>query len=650
MFARRAWRLRFHSFLSSALVVVATSFAFAAGPAPLSATGTEAATALSSANPAAAFQQAGWRFQPGQDVGSWLAYKPDGTGHMRVVRFDHGNPALNPEWSGSKDHFHNERVPNNQFERYMSQRGMQADTFDANGERITGNDGAARERAHIRARPEQAEASRNLPEDLGRDLLRQRDARANEALRAADRLRAQQRALPPNQRSTMQQAVDDAVALARETARSAADTREAARAARATARATARPAPCRAPPSVPQPEGPAAGAPAERAAAAPAAPEAAVARTGGSNGAPVSETAGNGPAAGTGGTGAAPGNAAGGGFAQRAGFVWEGGPSVRTQLGMGGAGLGLTAVASGLGRVVEHETGNPYLGMGTGMSIGVGGSAAMARLAGAPVARSVGGGLLTSIGGEAARRTTIAVTGNQTAGDVTGYATAGAIGAGFGGPIGAGVAVTGMAVADGVSAGVDYYYAGREGERLDQIRARQEVYRNFAAVQGRNLNNETLGNMAFWERMARESGGGDRMREMLARGAGGRIGEQFQRQLGRAPTPEESAAFQNNLARGGWLQHGEQNLQFTRDAYRSILGRDPDAAGVISNTNALANGSERGTMLRSLAASEEAGTRITDVYRQAAGRAPTAAEMQAARDTLGRGEGLRAVLTRAGGR
>ena len=341
-------------------------------------------------------------------------------------------------------------------------------------------------------------------------------------------------------------------------------------------------------------------------------------------------------------------------FAEKAGFVKPGGPTAGAQVKAQAGGVGLAILATAVGKEVEHRTGNPYAGAGAGLGVGLGGGAVMIKYGGGNVAKGLGGGLAAGAGGTIVREGVKWGGGTQTQGDVAGYATAGAIGAGFGGPIGAGGAVVAMAASDLVSAGMDYRYAKQAGEEIDKARRKVDVWRNFAAVQGRNLNTDPLLQPDRWEKMAATEDGIRQMRTLLADGAVDRINAIYQAQMGRPPTQAEVQDAKNHLIKGAWLSDVEKGVAFNKAAYGSVLGRDPDSGGLVTHNGVLGqnggadNPQARAAVLRSLANSSEAGDRINDVYRRQLGRAPTADEMSAARATLARGDGLRALETKVG--
>lgn len=291
-------------------------------------------------------------------------------------------------------------------------------------------------------------------------------------------------------------------------------------------------APCKAPTPPPQP-------PQARAVIEPAAPGATPEAVGG--GAKPGAPAAPEPAAG----GAAP-------------------PSIRTQIGQQGVGVGVTVVAVAAGKVVEHETGSKGLGAATTVGVGGTGVVIAAKVGGQGLMKTVSGGLLVGAAGNGTRAAIQYAGGSETQGDRGGYAAAGLAGAAIGGPVGAGGAVVIMAAADATSAGIDWYYASREGESLEEKRQLGIIHRNFMAVQNRDLAKEPLTSLDFWKRMAARPGGDIDMRKLLAGGGGPAddwVGKIYQAHAGRAPTPAELSAARANLIAGDHLSMVEADVK-----------------------------------------------------------------------------------------
>lgn len=329
---------------------------------------------------------------------------------------------------------------------------------------------------------------------------------------------------------------------------------------------------------------------------------------------------------------------------EQLGITKPGGPSVGAQVKGQVGGVGLAVVATVAGKVVEHESGSPLAGGATAVTVAAGGTAVIAKVGGASVVKSVGGGLVAGAGGSIVREGVKWGGGSQTAGDVSGYATAGAIGAGFGGPIGAGGAVVAMAASDLAAAGVDIYYAGKEGERLEERRQDIAVRRAFAAVQNRDIAKEGV-NLTFWKNLAKTPEGTARMYKLLAESGPARdvVNKIFTTHLGRPPTQAEMDAATKALEKGGWLSDVESNVILIKSAYGSILGRAPDANGMATWLGQLDGNMSREDFLRAIANSDEAKGVIANLYQSTLGRAPTPDELKTARGDLASGIGLRAL-------
>jgi hypothetical protein len=144
------------------------------------------------------------------------------------------------------------------------------------------------------------------------------------------------------------------------------------------------------------------------------------------------------------------------------------------------------------------------------------------------------------------------------------------VGAAFGGPIGAGGAVVAMAAADMTSAGIDWYYAKRLGDSLEERRQLLIIHRNFAAIQNRNLANDPISEttLAFYRRMVARRGGDADMRRLLSQSgpATDVIDRIYRTHLGRPATPQEMLAGQDMLGRGGWLADLEEGVIAMRRA------------------------------------------------------------------------------------
>jgi len=247
-------------------------------------------------------------------------------------------------------------------------------------------------------------------------------------------------------------------------------------------------------------------------------------------------------------------------MSEQLGFTRPGGPSVGTQIGGVVKGTGVTVAATVIGRVVANETGSETAGTATTVTVGVGGAVVITKLAGGSVVKSVGGGLLTGVAGNGTRAVVRAAGGSETAGDVSGYYAAGLTGAAFGGPIGAGGAVVVMAAADGASAGVDWYYAVREGESLEEKRQLLIVADAFSDLHLRNLNKNPVANVDFWKKIAAKPGGDRAVRALIVGGSTDTINEIYRSHLGRDPTNIELDAAQGALVNGDWLGEIEKDV------------------------------------------------------------------------------------------
>ncbi len=247
------------------------------------------------------------------------------------------------------------------------------------------------------------------------------------------------------------------------------------------------------------------------------------------------------------------------------------GASLRGQLGKQAGGTAIGAAAAGAGRLVEGVTGDPRQGLATTVGIGAVAVAATAKGGARVVIKGVGGGLIPGLVGsgtrEVARRSGQVSEANA---DRIGYGAAGATGAGIGavaGPpgamVGAAVAVTGMAAADGATAGADWILAVREGRSLDEQRQLSIIYRNFGAIQNRDLAHEPLTNLPFWKKMVAKPGGDAEMRRLLAQ-PGGRaddvVGKIYQEHFGRPPTVDELNSARSALQGGGHLATVEDGV------------------------------------------------------------------------------------------
>lgn len=247
-------------------------------------------------------------------------------------------------------------------------------------------------------------------------------------------------------------------------------------------------------------------------------------------------------------------------MAERLGITRPGGPSVRAQVGGQVGAVGLSVLATGAGKVVEHQTGSPLAGTTTSLTVGLGGAGVIAKVGGQSVGKVVAGGFVAGVAGSGVRAGVQYGGGSETQGDMAGYVAAGAIGAGFAGPIGAGGAVIAMAASDGVSAGIDYYYAKRENASLEEKRQILAVYRNFAAIQNRDISKEPLANFEAWKKMVAQPGGSERMRALLAEGSLGMANKMYEAHMGRPATAAEAKWVRDELARGAWLEHVEQQI------------------------------------------------------------------------------------------
>ncbi|MBS2020149.1 MAG: Hint domain-containing protein [Deltaproteobacteria bacterium] len=310
------------------------------------------------------------------------------------------------------------------------------------------------------------------------------------------------------------------------------------------------------------------------------------------------------------------------------------------------AGGGVALLGTVSGKIVEHETGSKTAGVVTNIGVTGTGTVIVAKAAGQGLTKTVAGASGAALVGWGARAGTEYVTGSQTAGDLAGFGAAAGTGAAFGGPIGAVGGVVIHGASELASSGIDYYYAKRAGEALEERRKILVIHGAFVRARGRAPNDRELAHFMHFMGKGWDADFVMMMNHQHPEAAELRA-KILKHHLNREPTAGELQAAANFTKGGGWVSELEKRVIEIKVSYAYILARAPDEAGMKSWLDYLADDPTATVqeMRKRIAESPEATALVKRIYETHLGRAPTPEEAKAARDKLASGTSARDVET-----
>ena len=268
------------------------------------------------------------------------------------------------------------------------------------------------------------------------------------------------------------------------------------------------------------------------------------------------------------------------------------------------------------------------LNSGMGRRGGGGGAA----LGGAAVGEAFGTGLRNAVKERG---------GSDTTADLYGYLGAAGAGGTVGGPYGALVAVVVMGGNNLKEAREAYDKQVEIGKDLDERLVRHKLFRNFAAIQDRDIGKDPLLRENDWLDLLKQPGGEKKMRERLADSGPAQemIDKIANAHLGKRATDAQKKAMRDRLANGAQLVNLERDLVHIQQTYEDILGRKADDEGIARWLKGdIANADSPEQLRAHFTNSEEFDRRLTREFKERLGREPLKDERENVRRWIATGE------------